>query len=160
MDVSETDAIVLNCQRLWGVGPTHCLLQRNRGKLKGIAKGARRSKKRFVHTFEPCSLVRLTYRARKGLVWIEACSLVEPHLGLRTDLKRWGYAALISEIMLEMVPEGEPQPELFSLLQTDVGPFGDVPGPGQCGFAVPASLSSYHGLSSLPWKGVECATVP
>jgi DNA repair protein RecO (recombination protein O) len=60
--------------------------------------------------------VQLKYRERKSLIWIEACRLIEPHLVLRTDFERWGYAALISEIILEMVPEGDHQPELFLLL--------------------------------------------
>jgi len=117
MNVFETEAIILNCKDHGESDRLIAFYGEIAGRLKGIAKGARRSKKRFVHTFEPCSLVRLTYRARKGLVWIEACSLLEPHLGLRADLKRWGYAALVSEIVLEMVPEGESQPELFALLK-------------------------------------------
>lgn len=117
MNVFETEAIILHCKDHGESDRLVAFYGEIAGRLKGIAKGARRSKKRFVHTFEPCSLVRLTYRARKGLVWIEACSLVEPHLGLRVDLNRWGYAALVSEIVLEMVPEGESQPELFALLK-------------------------------------------
>jgi DNA repair protein RecO (recombination protein O) len=117
MDVLETEAIILNCRDYGESDRIIAFYSETAGMLKGIAKGARRSKKRFVHTFEPCSLVRLTYRTRKGLVWIDACSLVEPHLDLRVDVKRWGQAALVSEIMLEMVPEREPQPELFSLLR-------------------------------------------
>jgi DNA repair protein RecO (recombination protein O) len=117
MDVSETEAIILNGRDYGESDRLIAFYGETAGLLKGIAKGARRSKKRFVHTFEPCSVVRLTYRARKGLVWIDACSLLEPNLSLRSDLKRWGQAALISEIVLEMVPEGEPQPELFPLLQ-------------------------------------------
>jgi DNA repair protein RecO (recombination protein O) len=117
MDVSETEAIILSCKDYGESDRIIAFYSETAGSLKGIAKGARRSKKRFVHAFEPSSLVKLTYRSRKGLVWMEACKLLEPHLSLRSDLRRWGYGALISEIMLEMVPEGEPQPELFSLLK-------------------------------------------
>jgi len=117
MDVTETKAIILNCRDYGESDRIIAFYGESAGMLSGIAKGARRSKKRFVHAFEPCSVVRLTYRARRGLVWIDACSLLEPHLDLRKDLKRWGQAALISEIILEMVPEGEPEPELFSLLK-------------------------------------------
>jgi DNA repair protein RecO (recombination protein O) len=88
------------------------------GKLKGIAKGAKKSRKRFVHAFESCSLVELSWReGRTALVWIETCKLVEPHIELRTEVERWGYAALLLEIVMEMVPEGEPQPGLFELIR-------------------------------------------
>jgi DNA repair protein RecO (recombination protein O) len=117
MDVSETEAIVLNCRDYGESDRIIAFYGEAVGVLKGIAKGARRSKKRFVNTFEPCSLVQLTYRSRKGLAWIDACNLLEPHLSLRADVTRWGHAALVGEIMLEMVPEGERQPELFLLLK-------------------------------------------
>jgi DNA repair protein RecO (recombination protein O) len=117
MDVTDTEAIILNCRDYGESDRIIAFYGESAGMLSGIAKGARRSKKRFVHVFEPGSVVRLTYRARRGLVWIDACNLLEPHLGLRKDLRRWGQAALISEIILEMVPEGEPEPELFSLLK-------------------------------------------
>ncbi|MEM5786043.1 MAG: DNA repair protein RecO [Syntrophobacteraceae bacterium] len=85
------------------------------GRVKGIAKGARRSRKRFANTFEPCSLVELECRERNSFLWIEACRLVDPFLSMRTDTERWALAALFSEVVLEMVPEGESQPEVFQL---------------------------------------------
>lgn len=117
MDVAETEAIVLHCRDYGESDRLIAFFSEHGGNLRGIAKGARRSRKRFVHTFEPCSVVHLTYRLRKGLVWIESCTLVEPHLSLRADLVRWGYAALVSEMVLEMAAEGEPQAELFVLLR-------------------------------------------
>lgn len=117
MNIRETEAFILHTRDYGESDRLITLYTRTGGKLKGIAKGARRSRKRFVHAFEPCSLVELTYKERRSLVWIEACKLTEPHLALRTEVERWGYAALISEIILEMVPEGESEEELFNLLK-------------------------------------------
>ena len=116
MNVHETSAFVLNTRDYGESDRLITFYTMAGGKLKGIAKGARRSQKRFVHAFEPSSQVELKYREKKGLIWIEACKLVEPHLELRTDVERWGYGALASEIILEMAPEGESQPELFALI--------------------------------------------
>ena len=93
-------------------------LSSGQGKLTGIAKGARRSKKRFVHTLEPFSLVRLTYveRASSGLVRIDASELRNPFTALRQDLPRLGYASLGVELALELAPEREANPSLFALL--------------------------------------------
>ena len=111
----ETDAIVLStCDR----GESDRLVAFHSaefGRLRGIAKGARRSRKRFANVFEPCSLVRLECREKNSYIWIEACKLVEPYLPMRTDIEKWAYAALFSEIVLEMVPEGEPHPAPFFL---------------------------------------------
>jgi DNA repair protein RecO (recombination protein O) len=90
---------------------------RTAGKITGMAKGARRSRRRFVHSFEPGSLVALTYREKRDLVFIEACKLVDPHLRLRMDILRWGYTGLLSEVVLKLTPEGERQEGLFGLLK-------------------------------------------
>ncbi len=88
------------------------------GKLTGIAKGARRSKKRFVNTLEPLSLVHMTFveRASAGLVRIDASELGNPFIALRQDLARLGYASLGAELVLELAPEREANPALFALL--------------------------------------------
>jgi DNA repair protein RecO (recombination protein O) len=111
----ETEAVVISTIDYGESDRLVTFFTRLDGKLKGIAKGARRSRKRFVHAFEPGSLVELSYRKRKSLVWIETCRLLDPHLALRTEIDRWGYSALISEILVELTPEGEAQEELFFL---------------------------------------------
>jgi DNA repair protein RecO (recombination protein O) len=94
-----------------------------RGKLTGIAKGARRSKRRFVHTLEPLSLVVMNYvdRSASGLVRIESSELRNAFTALRSDIHRLAYASLGCEMILEMAPEREPNPELFSLLYHYLG---------------------------------------
>lgn len=87
------------------------------GKISGLAKGARRSRRRFVHAFEPVSLVALTYREKRDRIFIEGCRLIEPHLALRADILRWSYAGLMSEVVLKLAPEAEPQQGLFELLK-------------------------------------------
>lgn len=86
------------------------------GKITGMAKGARRSRRRFVHAFEPGSLVALTYREKRDRIFVEGCKLVEPHLALRADIVRWGYAGLLMETVLRLAPEGDPQAGLFELV--------------------------------------------
>lgn len=117
MNIVETEAVILNTRDYGESDRLISFYTRTGGRLRGIAKGARRSRRRFVNTFEPNSVVHLAYKERKSLIWIDACKLLEPHLGLRVEVERWGYAALVSEIMLEMVPEGDAQEELFLLLK-------------------------------------------
>jgi DNA repair protein RecO (recombination protein O) len=112
----ETDAFILKTRDLGEADRLVTFYAMEGGKLRALAKGARRSRKRFAHVFEPCSLVRLEYREKKSMVWIEACKLLDPHLALREDLDKWTCGALICELILELVPEGEAQQELFPLL--------------------------------------------
>ena len=117
MRTTTTEAIILNTEDYGESDRLISFYAGTGGKLRGIARGARKSQKRFVHAFEPCSLVEVTYIEGKSLARIDACKLLEPYLELRTEVERWAYAALLSEIVLEMVPEGETQPEIFTLLK-------------------------------------------
>jgi DNA repair protein RecO (recombination protein O) len=117
MQVVESEAVVLQVRDYGESDRLVSFYTASGGKQRGIARGARNSRKRFVHAFEPCSVVALVYRERKSLLWIESCQLLEPHLSLRAELNRWGYAALVSEIILEMAPDGESQPDLFLLFK-------------------------------------------
>src|SRR3989304_581303 len=58
------------------------------GKLKGIAKGAKRSKKRFGINLEPFSLVTLHFFEKKedSLVRVSACDLINPFQAIRDEL--------------------------------------------------------------------------
>jgi len=117
MNTLETEALILRTKDFGESDRLIDLFTKSRGRLKGIAKGARRSKKRFMNVFEPLNLVELSYGERKSLIWIDACKLLDPHSALRTEIERWGAAALISELVLEMAPEGEPHEDLFYLLR-------------------------------------------
>ena len=121
MKVCQTEAIVLSTRDYGESDRLVTFFTRTGGMVCGIAKGARRSTKRFSNSFEPCNLVDLAYRDRKSLAFIEACRLIEPHLEIRCEGERWGYAALVCEIVRGGVAEGEPQPETFELLSGALG---------------------------------------
>ena len=60
------------------------------GKLKGIAKGAKRSKKRFANVFEPFSLTNIifTRKNRDTLAFIESCNIIDHYHTIRQDLEK------------------------------------------------------------------------
>jgi DNA repair protein RecO (recombination protein O) len=117
MRIIETEAIVLHATDTGESDRVVTFYTEQAGMVSGMAKGARRSRKRFVNAFEPFSLVRLTLRERRRLAWIEACKLVEAHLVLRNSMDRWAAAALAGEVLRSMVPAGEAHPELFGLFK-------------------------------------------
>jgi len=125
MNSVHTEAIILSTKDHGESDRLIRFFSNEKGSLRGIAKGARRSRERFVHSFEPFSVVELKYLERRGLIWVESSRLQEPFLALRKDLERWGYAALITELVLEMVPEGEPNPDLFFLLKETYARFSE-----------------------------------
>ncbi len=116
MKTTTTHAVILRARDYGESDRLVAFYSQAGGRLTGFAKGAKKSRRRFVNSFETCNLVQITFKTRKSLVWIEACKLIEPYLPLRTDLTRCTLAALVCEIFLEMAPEGEPHEKWFDLL--------------------------------------------
>jgi DNA repair protein RecO (recombination protein O) len=60
------------------------------GKIKGIAKGAKRSKKRFANVFEPFSLTHIIFSRnnRDMLAFIESCDIINHYAAIRQDLEK------------------------------------------------------------------------
>lgn len=89
------------------------------GKVKGIAKGARRSKKRFANALENFSqtLIVFSRRSPEGLALIEACDVGNHHPGIRTDLEKMLTAAYLAEVIDQFTLEGKKNEKLFRLLE-------------------------------------------
>jgi DNA repair protein RecO (recombination protein O) len=137
-------------------------LASGQGKLTGIAKGARRSKKRFVHTLEPLSLVRMTYveRASSSLVRIDASELKNPFTALRQDLARLGYASLGAEIVLQLAPEREANPALFALLSQYFNRLEAGDDPETLGLLFEARILSLSGFGPNLQRCIRCGQEP
>jgi len=88
------------------------------GKISGIAKGANRSKKRFLNKLELFSHVTIAYTEKKrgGLVFIEDAELCNSYIRLRLDLERYTAASFIREILLLAVTEHQEDMKLFQLV--------------------------------------------
>ena len=74
-----SEAIVLRAQALGESDRIVTFLTRNVGKIRGVAKGARRSRRRFGSSLELLNRIRLNYfeSERSDLVRIEATDLLE-----------------------------------------------------------------------------------
>ena len=84
------------------------------GRLTAIAKGARRSVKRFAGTLDLCNLLRVQVEQRKSssMARLEQAILVHPYLGLRERPVRFAMACYLAEIVDRMAPEGGPPSDL------------------------------------------------
>jgi DNA repair protein RecO (recombination protein O) len=89
------------------------------GKIKGIAKGAKRSKKRFANVFEPFSLTNLifTRKSRDQLAFIESCDIIDHYDAIRHDLEKTLIASYFIDLADHFSPEGKKNEYIFELLQ-------------------------------------------
>lgn len=85
------------------------------GRVSAIAKGARRSRRRFPGALELFSLleVRLVAPPRSALMRLEAARLYQPLEGLTADVSRFALACHFVELLDRLTAEGERNPELF-----------------------------------------------
>ncbi len=117
--LSVSPAIVLRARSFGESDKIVSLLSRDFGKVTGIAKGAKRSRKRFVNTLEPFSLVTLRFqeRSQSSLVFIQACDWLQVFKNLTTDLQRITMASYMIEITDELIREREESRAVFEHLK-------------------------------------------
>lgn len=92
---------------------------RDFGKIKGIAKGARRSKKRFSNAIEPFaySLLFFSRRDEDSLAIIENSDVIGHYPAIRADLERTMTATYMIELVDRFTVEGKRSPAIFTLLE-------------------------------------------
>ena len=89
------------------------------GKVKGIAKGARRSKKRFVNVLELFSRLQLLFSRRHydGLALIEEGVIIDHYPQIRNDLHKTLFASYMMDVTDQFTVENKKNAELFRLVQ-------------------------------------------
>jgi DNA repair protein RecO (recombination protein O) len=90
----------------------------NSGKLTGIAKGGKKSRKRFTNTLELFNHVDLEYfeKPGKGMVRIDNADLRRPNSGIESSFKKMCTASFFAEFVDRLTREKERNEGLFNLL--------------------------------------------
>jgi DNA repair protein RecO (recombination protein O) len=120
---TTTPAIVIRARVFGDADKIVTFLTRDLGKLSGIAKGAKHSKRRFVNVLEPFTHVRLRVRQRPNsdLAFIDACELVDAYHSFARDLRKFAFASYILELTDRMVRGREAGPEAYELVRDALG---------------------------------------
>ncbi len=93
------------------------LLTPDRGRIAAIAKGARRSVKRFPGTLDVFNHLRIhaEQRRRTSMIRLDQAVLIHPFLGLRRSPARYALASYVIELLERLAPEGGPPDDLARL---------------------------------------------
>ena len=91
----------------------------DKGRLRGVAKGARKSRKRFVNCLDIFSLVKLEYelRRRGDLYFLHSGKLIDAYPGLRSDFGTLSKASFMIELTEILFPWEVVDREIFELLK-------------------------------------------
>jgi DNA repair protein RecO (recombination protein O) len=113
----ESDAIVLNCTDHGESDVIVTLFSQDIGRLTAIAKGAKKSKRRFVNKLELFSFLHITYqqKANNSLAFLAEAELHCSFLHLRRNFELYSVASVIREFLLVGVRENEPDLQIFRL---------------------------------------------
>ena len=118
MPVLSSEAAVL---RTWPVHEADLIVSfftREYGRMRGVAKSALRSRKRFGGALEPMTLARAWFaeRPRQELVRLDQLEIIRSPLSSPIDHARMAVLSFYAEVLDEALPEHDPQDAVFRLL--------------------------------------------
>ena len=118
MRLYKTDAIVLSDSELGDQDKIITLLSDQYGKIRAVAKGARRLKSRFAPAVQMLSYVTaVLYRSQRIEVdTFNECKINSPFLGIRNELVRLSYGYYLVELIMKFIRGAETPPFLFDLV--------------------------------------------
>jgi DNA repair protein RecO (recombination protein O) len=115
---SKTEAIIISSMNLGEADKLVTFFSLDRGMLKGVAKNARKSFRRFGAGLESFTLVRLHLyeREHQELLRIESADIIEQHAAIGGRLPSAAAGAVMLELVRELSPLGERNAQAFLLL--------------------------------------------
>lgn len=118
MSICTTDAIVLNRYMMGDSSLLVTVYTREFGKIKVVARGARKSKTQRASALEPFTHVTITFRqkAHRELQTLSEVDVLTVFQHLSEDLTKMSYAGAVAELTNRLVIGEEPSVDLFDLI--------------------------------------------
>ena len=113
----DSEAIVLRSYPLREADLLVSFFTRAEGKVKGVARAAKKSKRRFGGALEPLTHVRLYWedRERSELARIDSCEVISSPLSEVVDYPRAVALAHVAELLDELLPDRQHDDSIFRL---------------------------------------------
>ena len=123
MALKESEAIVLRTYPLREADLLVTLFTRLEGKVRGVARSAKKSKRRFGGALEPLTYVRASYedRERQELARLDSCEVLESPLATEVSYPRAVALGHIAELLDELLPDREANDAIFRLAISVLG---------------------------------------
>ena len=118
MSVLTSEAVVLRTWPLHEADLIVSLFTRDYGRMKGVAKSALKSRKRFGGALEPMTLARAWFAEKplQELVRLDQLEILRSPLATPVDQVRMTVLSFFAELLDEVLPEHDPQETVFRLL--------------------------------------------
>ncbi len=117
MALRESEAIVLRTYPLREADLLVTFFTRLEGKVHGVARSAKKSKRRFGGALEPLTYVRAFYdvRERQELARLDSCEVLESPMASEVSYTRAVALGHIAELLDELLPDHEANDAIFRL---------------------------------------------
>ena len=117
MTFEKTSGVVLKSINYSETSKIVTIYSRDYGKIKVIAKGARRKKSDFLGKLEPFTQLDIVYiKGKKDLHILKECNIVTPYFELRNDLDRLSTALHILFLVDSTQAVEDANPSVYDLL--------------------------------------------
>ncbi len=118
MGIQKTEAIVLKRQDLRETSLVAAFYTKDFGKIKGVLKGIKGPKSRFLSFLQPFTHNELIFyeRASRDLNLVSQCELKDLFPSIRQDLAKIAHAYYLIELVDELTADHDTNPELFESL--------------------------------------------
>ncbi len=118
MSLHKTRAIVIKSMNLSESDRLVTFMTENQGKIKCVAKGARKIKNRFVGTLEPMSMIHLIYfgKEHQNLFRLNHSDIIESFQTIRDDFNKLYTGVYFLDLIDSMILEGHRDKKIFALL--------------------------------------------
>ena len=141
MPAHLSEALVLRTYPLKEADLVVSFLTRDQGKLRGVAKRARRPKNPFGAGLERLSHVRMAYfqRETRELVNLDSCELIHSPFRLASDYRASASLDYFAEVTEQLLPAAEANEKFFRLLLAVLNFVQPGNGRGEAGIGAPAA---------------------
>jgi DNA repair protein RecO (recombination protein O) len=121
--LKQSEAIVLRTYPMREADLLVTLFTRLEGKIKGVARSAKKSRKRFGGALEPLTHVRVYYqeRERHELTRLDSCDVLQSPLSSEVDYSRALALGHVAELIDDLLPDREPNDAVFRLALAVLG---------------------------------------
>jgi DNA repair protein RecO (recombination protein O) len=118
MALYKTRAIVIKSMNLSESDRLITFMTENHGKIKCVAKGARKAKNQFWGSLEPMSLIHLIYfgKEHQSLFRLNHSDIIESFQTIRDDFDKLYTGIYFLDLIDAMILEGHWEPKVFGLL--------------------------------------------
>lgn len=116
MALYRDHGIVLRTYKLGEADRIVSFMTERHGKVRGVAKGVRKTRSKFGARLEPMSHVAVQFYEGRELDIVTQADTVDHFRPIRDDLDRIGRAATMLEAVDQISMEREPNPDLYRML--------------------------------------------